>query len=69
MVAVVADDHPLVRKAVCALLKSRKKFEECVEAADGNEAVLKSLELNPRLVILDIKMPVLPSVPTSLEQV
>jgi DNA-binding NarL/FixJ family response regulator len=50
---VVADDDPGVRKAVCAVLKSRKKFEKCVEAADGNEAVLKSLELNPRLVILD----------------
>jgi DNA-binding NarL/FixJ family response regulator len=52
-------DHPGVRKAVCAVLESRKKCEKCVEAADGNEAVLKSLEMNPRLVILDIKMPVL----------
>ena len=59
MVVVVADDHPGVRKAVCAILESSKKCEKCVEAADGNEAVLKSLELNPRLVILDIKMPVL----------
>ena len=59
VVVVVADDHPEVRKAVCAVLGSRKKFKKCVEAADGNEAVLKSLELNPRLVILDIKMPVL----------
>jgi two-component system nitrate/nitrite response regulator NarL len=44
---------------LCAVLESRKKFEKCVEAADGNEAVLQSLELNPRLVILDIMMPVL----------
>jgi DNA-binding NarL/FixJ family response regulator len=58
MMAVV-DDHQGVRRAVCALLESRKKFKKSVEAADGNEAVLKSLELNPRLVILDKKMPVL----------
>jgi DNA-binding NarL/FixJ family response regulator len=56
---IVADDHPMVRKAVCSLLGSRKKFRECVEVADGNEAVLKSLELHPRLVILDAAMPVL----------
>ena len=56
---IVADDHPLLRKAVCSLLRSSREFKECVEAADGNEAVLKSLELNPRLIILDVSMPVL----------
>ena len=56
---IVADDHPLLRKAVCSLLRSRGEFQECVEAADGNEAVLKSLELNPGLIILDVSMPVL----------
>jgi hypothetical protein len=35
-VVVVADDHPGVRKAVCAVLESRKKCEKCVEAADGS---------------------------------
>ena len=56
---IVADDHPLLRKAVCSLLRSSREFKECVEAADGNEAVLKSLELNPGLIILDVSMPVL----------
>jgi DNA-binding NarL/FixJ family response regulator len=56
---IVADDHPLLRQAVCLLLQSCGEFKECVEAADGNEAVLKSLELNPRLIILDVSMPVL----------
>lgn len=59
MLVIVADDHPLLRQAICSLLESRRGFKECVEVADGNEAVLKSLELNPRLVILDIMMPVL----------
>ena len=56
---IVADDHPLLRKAVCSLLRSSREFKECVEAADGHEAVLKALELNPGLVILDVSMPVL----------
>jgi DNA-binding NarL/FixJ family response regulator len=55
---IVADDHSLVRKAVCFLLESSRDFRNCVEAADGHEAVQRSLELNPRLVILDISMPV-----------
>jgi DNA-binding NarL/FixJ family response regulator len=38
MPVIVADDHPLVRKAVCSLLESRKQIKDCVEAADGNEA-------------------------------
>jgi DNA-binding NarL/FixJ family response regulator len=54
---IVADDHSLVRKAVCFLLESSRDFRNCVEAADGHEAVQRSLELNPRLVILDISMP------------
>jgi DNA-binding NarL/FixJ family response regulator len=35
-VVVVADDHPGVRKTVCAVLESHKKCEKCVEAADGS---------------------------------
>jgi len=58
MSIIVADDHPQVRKAVCTLLETHREFRACVEAANGNEAILKSLELNPRLVILDIEMPV-----------
>jgi two-component system, NarL family, response regulator NreC len=56
---IVADDHAPLRKTVCSLLLSHGVFMECIETVDGNEAVLKSLELNPSLVILDITMPVL----------
>ena len=56
---IVADGHPLLRKAVCSFLRCSREFKECVEAADGNEAVLKALELNPGLIILDVSMPVL----------
>lgn len=56
---LVSDDHPLVRKGVCSILESRKDLEICGEATNGEEAIEKSLELNPNLIILDVTMPVL----------
>jgi DNA-binding NarL/FixJ family response regulator len=56
---LVADDHETVRKGVCAILTSKKGIEICGEAANGEEAVQKALELKPDLVILDLTMPVL----------
>ena len=54
---IVADDHPIVRFGVCALLQSRAGWEVCGEASDGREAVTKCKALKPDLVILDICMP------------
>ena len=53
------DDHADIRTAVCAILKSHKNVRICYEAANGEEAVKKALELNPDLAVLDISMPVL----------
>jgi DNA-binding NarL/FixJ family response regulator len=55
----VADDHKTVRKGVCTLLSSRSDLEVCGEAQDGKEAIEKTRELKPDLIILDITMPVL----------
>lgn len=54
---LVADDHAVVRKGVCALLGSYKGL--CIEAANGQEAVNRCIERPPDLVILDVTMPVL----------
>jgi two-component system response regulator NreC len=56
---IVADDHELVRKGVCAVLGSHKNMEVSDEAANGQEAVLKALRLRPDLIIMDVTMPVL----------
>jgi DNA-binding NarL/FixJ family response regulator len=56
---LVADDHHVVRKGVCSLLESRRDLEVCGEATNGEEAIQKSLETNPSLIILDVTMPVL----------
>ena len=54
---LVADDHEIVRKGVCALITSHPGWEVCGEACDGREAVRKVAQLKPDIVILDIGMP------------
>ena len=54
---LLADDHPLARKGVAALLKTRKGFVVVGEAEDGAEAVQKTGELSPDVVVLDAMMP------------
>jgi DNA-binding NarL/FixJ family response regulator len=54
---LVADDHEIVRRGLCALLQKHDGWEICGEATDGREAVEKAKELKPDVVILDIGMP------------
>ena len=56
---LVADDYESVRKGICAILSSREDIEVCAEAANGQEAVRKTQELKPDLVIMDFSMPVM----------
>jgi DNA-binding NarL/FixJ family response regulator len=56
---LVADDHEVVRRGVCALLEGHAGFQVCEEAVDGREAVEKAKKSLPDVVILDIGMPVL----------
>lgn len=54
---LVADDHEVVRRGLCALLQAQPDWEICGEAADGREALEKAQKLKPDVVILDIGMP------------
>jgi DNA-binding NarL/FixJ family response regulator len=54
---LIADDQPLVRKAIRVLLESRAGWKVCAEAADGREAVAKTKELSPDIVVMDLSMP------------
>src|SRR5580693_1680084 len=54
---LIADDHEVVRRGLCALLQAREGWEICAEAKDGREAVEKAAQLKPDVVILDIGMP------------
>jgi DNA-binding NarL/FixJ family response regulator len=54
---LIADDHEVVRRGMCALLQAHEGWEICGEACDGREAVEKAKQLKPDIVILDIGMP------------
>lgn len=54
---LVADDHEVVRRGLVALLASHAGWEVCGEASDGRQAVEKTKQIKPDVVILDIGMP------------
>ena len=54
---LVADDHPVVRKGLQSCLSRVDRLRLVGEAADGDEALRKALELMPDVVLLDISMP------------
>ena len=57
---VVADDHPVVRFGVKNMLLNEPGFEVVGEAADGEEAITETIELEPDILLLDMAMPKLP---------
>src|SRR5204862_6293487 len=54
---LIADDHLAVREGLRSLIDPDPDFEVVGEAADGNEAAQKALELHPDLIMLDNSMP------------
>ena len=54
---LLADDHEIVRRGLCALLQRHEGWEVCGEAVDGRDAVQKAKVLKPDVVIVDIGMP------------
>jgi DNA-binding NarL/FixJ family response regulator len=54
---LIADDHPLFRAGLRALLESIPDTEVAGEAATGEEAVEVALALAPDVVVMDINMP------------
>jgi DNA-binding NarL/FixJ family response regulator len=56
---LVADDHTLIRQGLRRILQEKSGWEVIAEAHDGQEAVLRTLELRPDIVIMDIAMPLL----------
>jgi NarL family two-component system response regulator LiaR len=54
---LVADDHAIVRKGICALLATEEGIEVVGEAADGQRAIEQVERLRPDVVLMDLVMP------------
>nr|WP_231626542.1 response regulator transcription factor [Streptomyces apocyni] len=54
---VVADDNPVVRAGLCALLNGRHDITVVAEARDGRQALAATEQHRPDVVLLDVRMP------------
>ena len=54
---LIADDHQQVRRSIRSLLEACPDWTVCGEAVDGKDAVVKTSELKPDVVLLDVTMP------------
>jgi DNA-binding NarL/FixJ family response regulator len=54
---LIADDHPVVRDGLRAMLATQPDMELVGEAATGTEAVTQARAMRPDVVLMDLQMP------------
>jgi two-component system NarL family response regulator len=54
---LLADDHPVVREGLAALIGREPGMRVVAQATNGNEAVVKYLAHRPDIALLDLRMP------------
>ncbi len=54
---VVADDHPIFRDGLCKLLALEEDFEVVAQASDGRQVLDVLQQVEPDILLLDLKMP------------
>lgn len=64
---MLADDHPLFRAGVQALLEEQPDFEVIASVSDGIEALTRAREHEPDVLLLDIELPGLSGVSVAQE--
>jgi DNA-binding NarL/FixJ family response regulator len=56
---LIADDHDVVRDGLRRLLEAQPNCEVVAEAPDGKEAILKAVETNPDIAVVDYSLPLI----------
>jgi DNA-binding NarL/FixJ family response regulator len=59
---LLADDHPIVREGLRAVLETQADFEVVAECASGDEALHLTTTLQPDMLLLDLEMPIMDGV-------
>jgi DNA-binding NarL/FixJ family response regulator len=54
---LIADDHPVVRDGLAAMLTTQPGFRVVGEAGTGSDALRQTAELAPDVVLMDLQMP------------
>lgn len=54
---LIADDHLIIRQGLRLILETEDDFEILAEASDGAEAMRLCADLNPDVVLMDLRMP------------
>ena len=54
---LIADDHLIIRQGLRLILETEDDFELVAEATDGAEALNLCKNLNPDVVLMDLRMP------------
>jgi DNA-binding NarL/FixJ family response regulator len=56
---LIADDNPVIRRGIAALLDEATDVKVVAEASDGKEAIDRARQHRPDVVLLDVRMPVM----------
>jgi DNA-binding NarL/FixJ family response regulator len=64
---LIADDQALVRAGFRMILEANSDFAVIGEADNGREAIRMTRELNPAVVLMDVRMPVLDGITATAE--
>ncbi len=54
---ILADDHPVVRDGLAAMVNQQADMEVVAEAGDGDEAIALFEQHQPDVMVLDLRMP------------